>query len=141
MDRSSDHQLTRAHRRRRGCELEARRYCALSDSTSQTQANTTNIDKRISGGADSTIVSADNSNVTVTDAGAVHASFGFASDVFSKALDSITSTSQQSIDAAQKSEQTVADAYTTAKAGEQKVLVGVGIAIVGVVAVAALRAH
>lgn len=131
--------LTRAHRRRRGCELERPRYCELSDSTSQTQANTTNIDKRIAGGANSTIVSADNSSVTVTDAGAVHASFGFANDVFSKALDAITSTSAASIDAAQASEKQVADAYTTAKAGEQKVLVGVGVAIVGVVAIAALR--
>lgn len=119
------------------------RYCSISSSEGKTQANTStyNIDKRIASGADSVNVSADNSTVTVTDRGAVNAAFGFASDAFKQAVGAIGDQASQAVSAVQASEQTVADAYVTAKAGEQKVLVGVGIAIVGVVAIAALRGH
>lgn len=136
--------LTRRHRRGRRYQLEpdARRYCSINESESSTNAPTTtyNIDKRVAGGTGTqTIVSADSSTVTVTDGGAVQAAFGFATNALNKTLDSINSAAQQTFDTVQGSEARVADAYETAKAGEQKILVGIGLAIVGVVAVAALR--
>ena len=135
----------REHRRGRRYELEPdeRRYCSVSSSksASSTQANTTttNIDKRVAAGDNSTIVSADNSTVTLTDQGAVHDAFGFAQAAFDKTVQAIGDNTHETLSAVQQSESTLADAYATAKAGEQKVLVAAGLLIVGVVAVAALR--
>ncbi len=136
-------ELKRSRGRRYALDApEARRYCSLSDSESKTEANTTtyNIDKRIAGGTGTqTIVSADNSTVTVTDGGAVQAAFGFAKEAFNAAVGRIGDSTHEAIAAVQSSEKDLADAYATAKAGEQKVLVGAGLVIVGLVAVAALR--
>ncbi len=110
-------------------------------SSSSTQQQTTqNTDMRVVGGDSSTNVSAQaGANVTVTDTGTVHAAFGFANDVMKGAYDTVAQISSSTAQIVQQSEAAVADAYSTAKAGEQKVLVGAALAIVGVVAFAAVK--
>lgn len=125
MDR--DNKLARRLNRERG----PHRYCSYeSSSATSSQANTStaNYDLRVAGGNNSTNVSASNSTVWVTDNGAVNNAFGFARDAFNGAVGGFA-----------KSAEMVKDAYSEAKAGEQKVLVGMGLIITGVVAVAALR--
>ncbi len=109
-----------------------------SSQTTQQQL-TQNSDMRVVGGNSSTNVSAQNSTVTVTDAGAVHQAFGFASSVTSGALDAIkandAATQRQVSDALGQ----VASAWSDAKQGEQKILVGMGMIVVALVGVAALK--
>lgn len=111
--------------------------------SSSSQANTTNTtqntDMRVVGGNNSTNVSAQNSTVNVTDAGAVASAFGFANTVTQNAFDfahaSQIDTSKTVADALGQ----VQAAYSTAKAGEQKIFAGAALAIVGVVAAIAMR--
>lgn len=128
---------------------------ATTDSSQHT--TTTQVDARIATGADSVALSApmaqltnSNINLTITDNQAVQQSFGFARDALAGAVNFATQTQAKDSsflqDALAENERVVsgalnqvADAYTTAKAGEQKVLVGVGVAIVAVVAVVALK--
>lgn len=117
-----------------------------SESSSSTASTTQNIDKRVVGGDASVNVSGDGTHVTTIDAGAVGQSFGFARAALKDAIDfAIGSASRQqavlvdAIEGVRESNEQLADAYETAKAGEQKVLVGVAVAIVAVVAVTALR--
>lgn len=131
----------RCRGRRFACEPAKRGLCSLDDgggSTSSSNQSTTtnNIDRRIAAGPGA-IVSGDSSPITVStgDYGAIHEAFGFASNVQAGALES----AHASLDAVTASEKQVADAYGTAKAGEQKVLVGVAIALVALVAVASLK--
>jgi hypothetical protein len=126
--------------------------CLDASSKSSSQANqtstTTNTDLRVVGGPGSVNVSAQGSqvNLALTDAGAVADSFGFAASSLKGALDFATAADtsaatqvQSAMDIVTGASARIADAYTTAKAGEQKVLVGVALAIVGVVAVQALK--
>lgn len=136
------------------------RYCSLDDTSSSSSSSssstttTQNFDKRIATAPSSVAVSGDNSTASLTvystDAGSVHDSFGFASgalkdavdfvqNTLNKANDQVSAAIGQTLDVVTKSEAHVADAYATAKAGEQKILVGVGLVIAGIVAVAALR--
>ncbi len=139
-------------RRRTDADFEPRaRYCSItsSDSKSDTSTSTTNIDARVAGGDGSINVSnpqGGSLTLTLTDAGSIGASFGFARDALKNALDFAGAAGVresnivgEALEKFQKSEAQLADAYATAKAGEQKVLVGVAIAIVATVAVAALR--
>ncbi len=120
----------------------------MSSSKSSSQANqsSTTVDKRIAGGDGSINLSGDGSTITVTDAGAVNAAFGFARDTARDAFDFATGSATRSnqivgeaLEGVAKAVDEVGDAYSEAKAGEQKVLVGMGLVVVGVVAVAALR--
>lgn len=113
-----------------------------SSSSSASTATTTNqTDMRVVGGNDSVNVSAQSStvNLTTTDRGAVAGAFGFARDVSAQAFNfasaSQIDTSKTVTDAMGK----VADAYSTAKAGEQKIFAGAALAIVGVVAAISFR--
>lgn len=108
-----------------------RRYCSIGGSSSSSStANTTtqNYDLRVAGGNNSTNVSASNSTVTLTDRGAVASAFGFSRDAFNSAVGGFA-----------KSVEQIQEAYSTAKAGEQKVLVAGGLIIMGIVAVAAVK--
>lgn len=111
-----------------------------SSSSASTQA-TTNTDARVVGGDNSANVSAAHSNVTIntTDAGAVHDAFGFAAHVSDGAFDMASASQVQTTQATQSAMAQVADAYSTAKAGEQKIFAGAALAVVGVVAAIALR--
>jgi hypothetical protein len=102
----------------------------ISSSKSSSEANTTtqNYDQRIAAGNNSTNVSANNSTVSVLDAGAINQSFGFSKSVYNSAMQGLT-----------MSVASIKDAYSEAKAGEQKVLVAGGLMILGVVALAAVR--
>lgn len=111
-----------------------------SSSSQSTQSTaTTNQDMRVVGGNESTNVSAMNSTVTVSDAGAINSAFGFAHDVardaFEMASASQINTSKTVADALGQVEK----AYSTAKAGEQKIFAGAALAVVGVVAAIALK--
>lgn len=140
-------------------EREPQRYCAIeSESSPQTSSQsdssqssvTTQSDMRIVGGDGSINLSSQNSSVgvtvTTTDAGTVNQAFGFARDALKQAIDfsvgSATRNTQvleHALEGVKDSEAQVADAYTTAKAGEQKILVAGALVIVGLVAVAALK--
>jgi len=111
-----------------------------NSSADQTQ-RTENADMRVVGGDASTNISAQDSTVrvNVTDAGSVRAAFGFANDIAKDAFNFAISNQHDVADIVEKSEAAVSDAYSTAKAGEQKVLVGAALAIVGVVAFAAVN--
>lgn len=125
MDR--DNRVARRLDRGRGPQ----RYCCIggsSSSSSSADTTTQNYDLRVVGGNNSTNVSANNSQVTLVDAGAVQQAFGFSRDAFNAAVGGLAS----SVGAIQ-------DAYSTAKAGEQKVLVAGGLIIMGIVAVAAVK--
>lgn len=128
------------------------------DSSSTSASTTNNIDQRATGGNGSQNVSASGgATVNVTDAGAISQAFGFAdsalkgayTDVAASrsntastagaAIAAVQNTSQQATqaitDAFSKSSAQVADAYSTAKAGENKILVAAGLVVVGIVAV------
>jgi hypothetical protein len=112
-----------------------------SSSDSSQTSNTTNTDMRIAGGDGSVNVSAQGSTITLalSDQGAIHEAFGFATNTVNGALAEVSandSSTQSQVTAALKS---VSDAYSTSKAGEQKVLVGMGLIVVGLVAVTALK--
>lgn len=106
------------------------RHCSGGSSSSSSQANTEthNSDLRVVGGNNSTNVSAQNSTVQVLDQGAIVQAFGFAHDVMDSAMAGINSAVGE-----------VRDAYSEAKAGEQKVLVAGGLMILGVVALTAVK--
>lgn len=110
-----------------------------SNSTSQQVSTSTPTDRRIVTGDSSIVIGGDSSTVNLTDQGAVHDSFGFAREAFDSAVGAVVASTQSSLDTVAKSNTQLADAYKTAKAGEQKVLVGVGLIIAGVVAVVAVR--
>jgi hypothetical protein len=99
-----------------------------SKSSSDSSQTTTNYDMRVVGGNGSTNVSNSGGTVQVLDAGAVNGAFGFSRAVYEGAVSSLD-----------KSMSYVAGAYSEAKAGEQKVLVGGGLIILGIVAVSALK--
>ena len=105
-----------------------------SSSSSATTTTTTNIDRRVAAG-ESSIITGDNATLTLTDSGSVQAAFSFARDTLSGALGQI----ENATDHVAQSEKAIAAAYETAKAGEQRILVGLGIASVAVVALAALK--
>jgi hypothetical protein len=111
-------------------ELGPQRYCDTghdqSRNASSSEANQS--DLRVVGGNNSTNVSAMNSTVHVLDAGAINRSFDFARDVYDQSMMGIESAIGH-----------VSSAYSTAKAGEQKVLVAGGLIIAGIVAVTALK--
>jgi hypothetical protein len=114
---------------------------ARSTSDSSQTSTTNNTDLRIAGGDGSVNVSSQNSSValTLTDAGAVHDAFGFAQAALNGAFAAVASNdagAQAQVTAAMKA---VADAWAGAKAGEQKVLVGIGVIVVALVGVAALK--
>ncbi|MFZ4878440.1 hypothetical protein ACL9RI_25420 [Janthinobacterium sp. Mn2066] len=126
-----------------------------SDSdSSQTQINESQ-DNRITGGTGSVnLVTSRSSvggnvNISTTDFGSVGRSFDFAEAIAKGAANTAAASAAQvqavatdamkSVQAAYgDSNETLADAYKTSKAGEQKVMVAVGMAIVGVVALKAL---
>ncbi|WP_454774889.1 hypothetical protein [Janthinobacterium tructae] len=124
-----------------------------SDS-SQTQTQESQ-DNRITGGTGSVNLSTSRSsvggdiNISTTDFGSVDRSFTFAEQIAKGAanaaaasaasVQAMATDAMSSVKAAYgDSSDTLADAYKTAKAGEQKVMVAVGMAIVGVVAIKAL---
>lgn len=111
-----------------------------SSSSSSSQATTTtNQDMRVVGGSQSTNVSATSSTVTVTDAGAIQASFGFAQEVAADAFDMANASQINTSKTVTEALDMVEKAYSTAKAGEQKIFAGAALAVVGVVAAIALR--
>lgn len=141
-------------RNRRHCRTRAdaepirRSICYITSSKSQSNpaTTTTNIDSRVVGGDNSTNISAHGSTIQLTDAGAVGGAFGFAREAVKDAFDFATGNQTRAtavltsaIEGVSKNTEQLKDAYETAKAGEQKVLVGVAVAIVAVVGVAALR--
>lgn len=127
-----------------------------SDSdSSQTQIQETQ-DNRISGGNGSVnLVTSRSSvggnvNISTTDFGAVSKSFDFAQAIATGAANTAAASANQVTaiakdamasvkDAYGDSNESLAAAYETAKAGEQKVMVAVGLAIVGVVAIKAMN--
>lgn len=126
---------------------------SASDS-SQTQVNESQ-DNRITGGTGSVnLVTSRSSvggnvNISTTDFNSVGRSFDFAEAIAKGAanaaaasagqVQAIATDAMKSVQAAYgDSSETLADAYKTSKAGEQKVMVAVGMAIVGVVALKAL---
>lgn len=113
--------------------------CFGGSSSSQSQQTTSNADLRVVGGNNSTNVSAQNSTITVTDANAVHDAFGFASTVTQSAFDYAHATQVDTSKTVSDAMAQVSDAYSTAKAGEQKIFAGAALAVVGVVAFVALK--
>lgn len=113
-----------------------------TSSAASTATTTTNTDSRVVGGNNSINLSSSGSTTTInnTDSGSVAAAFGFAKDVsanaFNYAQASQIDTSKTVSDAMGQ----VAAAYSTSKAGEQKVFAGAALAIVGVVAFIGLKA-
>ncbi len=110
-----------------------------STSWAPTTSSTENKDMRIAGGNYSTLVSADNSNVTVTDAGVINAAFGFAKGALDGVLKSENQIHEAANDQVTKALASVETAWADAKAGEQKVLVGMGLIVVGIVAVQSFK--
>lgn len=119
-----------------------------SDSTSNAnQTSTTEqFDMRVAGGANSSNVSAQNSSVTITDLNAVEKAFSYsqatALQSFGFAKSSLAGTlelANESLTVAEHSQSMLADAYKTAKAGEQKIMVAGALLIGGIVAVQALK--
>lgn len=112
-----------------------------SSSSSDTSTTTTNTDMRVVGGADSVNVSAQNStlSLTTTDRGAVSGAFGFAREVSAQAFDFATASQVDTSKTVTDAMGQVAEAYSTAKAGEQKIFAGAALAIVGVVAAISFR--
>lgn len=132
----------------------------MSSSDSDSDSSQTQIqesqDNRISGGNGSTNLVASRSNVggnvniSTTDFGAVDRSFKFAeqmgvgaANTAAASANSVTAIAKSAMDSVKEaygnSNESLASAYEGAKAGEQRVLVGVGIAIVAVVALKALK--
>lgn len=125
-----------------------------SSDSSQTQINETQ-DNRITGGTGSVNLSTSRSsvggdvNISTTDFGSVDRSFSFAEQIAKGAanaaaasaasVQAMATDAMSSVKAAYgDSSDALADAYKTAKAGEQKVMVAVGMVIVGLVAIKAL---
>lgn len=116
------------------------------DSSSSTSNATQNIDQKVQTAAGSTGVSASGSSiVTMVDMGAVGKAFDFAAGIASGAaneaaasgaqVSNIAASALQSVQAAYKdSSGTLATAYETAKAGEQKIMVVAALAVVAIVA-------
>lgn len=121
-----------------------------SADNSQTVKNETQ-DNRIAAAANSTNLSLNratvgNVSITTTDHGAVDGAFKLVGDMAAgsinantHALDAVAGAWQSSSEAVAKAyandSATMADAYKTAKAGEQKILVGVVVGIVALVAI------
>lgn len=131
----------------------------MSDSNSSSDSSQKQIqesqDNRVSGGTGSVnLVTSRSSiggnvNIKTTDFGAVTKAFDFASVIAQgaanesaasgAAVQQIATSAMQSVrQAYEGSAGEVAAAYQTAKSGEQKVMVGVGLAILGIVAMKAL---
>lgn len=113
--------------------------CFDSSSSSASSQATTNQDMRVVGGDSSSNVSATNSTVNVTDQGAIHAAFGFAEHAMNEAIESSTASAISTANTAKEAMTKISDAYSTAKAGEQKIFAGAALAIVGTVAVIAFK--
>jgi hypothetical protein len=96
---------------------------------------------RVAGGDASTNISAQNSTLalTMTDAGAIKAAFGFADKTLAGSLEAIRADDESDADQVRAAIESVKESWADAKAGEQKVLVGMGLVVVGLVAVAALK--
>lgn len=117
------------------------------NSSSSTSNETQNIDQKIQTAAGSTGVSASgNSVVTMLDGGAVGKAFDFAAGIASGAADEaaasgakvtqMATSAIQSVQAAYaNSNGTIAAAYETSKAGEQKIMVVAALAVVAIVVV------
>ena len=125
-----------------------------SSSSANQTTSTTTFDNHITAATDSSNVSMANStvngNVTMTDNGAVSAAFAAiqnmsqqATTLESNALGAVNANSTASTAAVQTANANalaaVNTAYSTAKDGEQKVMVAVGMVIVGIVAMRALK--
>lgn len=111
-----------------------------SDNSQTTNTTTETQDNSIIGGNGSTniVVSRSNGvNLTMTDAGTVEKSFKFAQEAQAGALAAANHAIETVHEAEQNAMGQLADAYKTAKAGEQKVLVA---AVVGFVAIVAAKA-
>lgn len=109
-------------------------------SSSDASTTTNNTDMRVVGGNNSTNTSAHVGNgsavtVNTVDAGAVAASFGFAKDVSAQAFNFASASQIDTSKTVASAMGQVAEAYSTAKAGEQKIFAGAALAVVGVVAV------
>ena len=112
-----------------------------SSSSSSTATTTQNSDMRVVGGNDSVNLSAQDSTVSLvtTDRGAVNAAFGFADFVSAQAFDFAHAAQIDTSKTVTGAMEKVADAYSTAKAGEQKIFAGAALAVVGVVAAIAMK--
>lgn len=76
-----------------------------------------------------------NSNVSILDGGAIERSFAFADRISRDAMESASAANNAAIDAVNAAENKLAQAWETSKAGEKQILVGVGLALVAVVAI------
>lgn len=109
-----------------------------SDNSQTTSTETQ--DNSVIGGNGSTNVSisrSDNVSLMLTDHGAVEKSFAAAAEATKGALASANYALQTVKESEAGARSQLADAYKTAKAGEQKILVG---AVVGLVALVAVKA-
>ncbi len=123
------------------------------NSSSSTSNETQNIDQKIQTAANSTGVSASgNSVVTMMDGGAIGKAFNFAEHIAQGAADesaasgarvsNMAASAMQSVQAAYAdSAGTLAAAYQTAKAGEQKIMVVAALAVVAIVAAKVMGKH
>lgn len=131
-------------------------YFGGGSSSDNSQKSTTETqDNSIVAAPDSTSLSLNRSsvndiNIMTTDHGAVDGAFSFAKQVSANsttlvqhALGSVQESEATALQAVQdtnkKALATVADAYTTAKAGEQKILVGAVVGLLGMVAIKVLK--
>ncbi len=122
-----------------------------SSSASASNTTTNNTDARVVAGEGAIAFSnvgggSVSVSVQTIDAGAVNQSFDFARDISSGAAKSVSEALQTNADIAAGAAKTVnqafsevANAWADAKAGENKILVGVGMAVVAVVALSAVR--
>jgi hypothetical protein len=113
--------------------------CFDSSSSSSQASSTTTKDMRVAGGNSSTNISADNSSITVSDAGAIHDAFGFAAQVSQNAFAGVAASDAATADQVKQALASVQAAWSDAKQGEQKILVGLGVVVVAIVGVAALK--
>lgn len=115
-----------------------------SKSTSSTSQTSNNYDQKVQTGAGGTGVSASGGavvNVTSIDHGTVGRAFDFAEMMAAGAAsqsaasaDSLQKVSQSAMQQVQAAYGGLADAYETAKAGEQKIIVVVGLVLLAMVA-------
>jgi hypothetical protein len=131
----------------------------MSDSNSSSDSSQSQLqesqDNRITAGEGAVALVASRSsvggdvNLTSTDFGTVNKAFDFANAIAkgaaseaaassAKVAEMATSAMQSVKQAYAGSNETIADAYETSKAGEQKVMVAVGLAVVGMVAFRAM---
>jgi hypothetical protein len=113
--------------------------CFDSSSSSSQSSATTTKDMRVAGGNSSTNISADNSSITVSDAGAIHDAFGFAAQVSANAFAGVAQADSATADQVKQALASVQQAWSDAKQGEQKILVAMGVIVVGLVATAAIK--